>query len=38
VLTRITIEQAPRTLERVNRRLATLADPDGYAVRLFEER
>lgn len=34
----VTVEQAPRTLERVNRRLAILTDPDGYAVHLIEER
>jgi len=33
----VTVEEEPRTLERVNRRLAVLTDPDGYAVHLIEE-
>jgi lactoylglutathione lyase len=31
------VEQEPRTLERVNRRLAILTDPDGYTVHLIED-
>ncbi|WP_338741266.1 VOC family protein [Haloplanus salilacus] len=33
----VTVEEEPRTLERVNRRLAALTDPDGYTVHLIEE-
>ncbi|WP_435067516.1 VOC family protein [Haloplanus sp. C73] len=33
----VTIEQEPRTLERVNRRLAVVTDPDGYTVHLIED-
>ncbi|MFB6195913.1 MAG: VOC family protein [Haloplanus sp.] len=32
-----TVERAPATLERVNRRLAAITDPDGYTVHLIEE-
>ncbi|WP_248897964.1 VOC family protein [Haloplanus halobius] len=33
----VTVEREPATLERVNRRLAALTDPDGYTVHLIEE-
>jgi lactoylglutathione lyase len=33
----VTVEQEPRTLDRVRRRLAIVTDPDGYAVHLIEE-
>ncbi|AZH24442.1 VOC family protein [Haloplanus aerogenes] len=33
----VTVEQEPRTLERVNRRLAILTDPDGYEIHLIED-
>jgi lactoylglutathione lyase len=32
-----TVERQPQTLERVNRRLAAITDPDGYTVHLIEE-
>jgi lactoylglutathione lyase len=28
----VAVEEAPRTLERVNRRFAAVTDPDGYTV------
>ncbi|WP_251341589.1 VOC family protein [Haloplanus halophilus] len=31
------VEREPATLERVNRRLAVLTDPDGYSVHVIEE-
>jgi len=33
----VPVEQEPRTLERVSRRLAILTDPDGYTVHVIQE-
>jgi lactoylglutathione lyase len=33
----VTVEEEPRTLERVDRRLAAITDPDGYTVHLIED-
>jgi len=33
----VPVQQEPRTLERVNRRLAILTDPDGYTVHVIED-